>query len=149
MARGINKVILIGNLGQDPELRYTNSGTAVCNFRIATNESYKDASGQMVDKTEWHNIVTWARLAEICGEYLRKGSQVYIEGSLQTRSYDDRDGNTKYITEVKAREMQMLGGRGGDGASGGYPVASGQRKPAAVADRSDDYSFEPDDELPF
>lgn len=149
MARGINKVILIGNLGQDPELRYTNSGTAVCNFRIATNESYKDASGQMVDKTEWHNIVTWARLAEICGEYLRKGSQVYIEGSLQTRSYDDRDGNTKYITEVKAREMQMLGGRGGDGASGGYPVASGQRKPAAVADQSDDYSFEPDDELPF
>ena len=149
MARGINKVILIGNLGQDPELRYTNSGTAVCNFRIATNESYKDSSGQMVDKTEWHNIVTWARLAEICGEYLRKGSQVYIEGSLQTRSYDDRDGNTKYITEVKAREMQMLGGRGGDGASGGYPTASTQRKPAAVADRSDDYSFEPDDELPF
>ena len=149
MARGINKVILIGNLGQDPEVRFTNSGTAVCNFRIATNESYKDASGQMVDKTEWHNIVTWARLAEICGEYLKKGSQVYIEGSLQTRTYDDRDGNTKYITEVKAREMQMLGGRGGDGGSGGYPVASQQRSSAAVADQSDDYSFEPDDELPF
>lgn len=150
MARGINKVILIGNLGQDPELRYTNSGTAVCNFRIATNESYKDSSGQMVDKTEWHNIVTWARLAEICGEYLRKGSQVYIEGSLQTRSYDDRDGNTKYITEIKAREMQMLGSRGGDGASGGYPVASSQqRSSSSVSDASDDYSFEPDDELPF
>jgi len=149
MARGVNKVILIGNLGQDPELRYTQSGTAVCNFRIATNESYKDASGQMVDKTEWHNIVTWARLAEICGEYLKKGSQVYIEGSLQTRSYDDRDGNTKYITEVKAREMQMLGSRGGDGASGGYPEVSASRTRSTVADQSDDYSFEPDDELPF
>lgn len=149
MARGVNKAILIGNLGQDPELRYTQSGTAVCNFRIATNESYKDASGQMVDKTEWHNIVTWARLAEICGEYLKKGSQVYIEGSLQTRSYDDRDGNTKYVTEIKAREMQMLGSRGGDGAPGGYPEVSTSRQRSTVADQSDDYSFEPDDELPF
>ncbi len=150
MARGINKVILIGNLGQDPELRYTNSGTAVCNFRLATNESYKDSSGQMVDKTEWHSVVTWARLAEICGEYLRKGSQVYIEGSLQTRSYEDREGNTKYVTEIKAREMQMLGGRGGDSATGGYSGSTQRRAPAtAVADQSDDYSFEPDDELPF
>ena len=149
MARGVNKAMLIGNLGQDPELRYTQSGTAVCNFRIATNESYKDASGQMVDKTEWHNIVAWARLAEICGEYLKKGSQVYIEGSLQTRSYDDRDGNTKYVTEIKAREMQMLGSRGGDGASGGYPEVAANRSQSTVADQSDDYSFEPDDELPF
>ncbi|MCB0717021.1 MAG: single-stranded DNA-binding protein [Bacteroidetes bacterium] len=149
MARGINKVILIGNLGQDPELRYTGSGTAVCNLRLATNESYKDSSGQLVEKTEWHSVVAWARLAEICGEYLKKGSQVYIEGSLQTRSYDDKDGVTKYVTEIKAREMMMLSGRGGDGASGGYPSAAPSRRPQSVADQSDDYSFEPDDELPF
>lgn len=149
MARGLNKVTLIGNLGQDPELRYTGSGTAVCNLRIATNESYKDASGQLVDKTEWHSVVAWARLAEICGEYLKKGSQVYIEGSLQTRSYDDKDGVTKYVTEIKAREMMMLSGRGGDGAGGYEPAAPGKRKPQATAGREDDYSFEPDDELPF
>ncbi len=150
MARGLNKVTLIGNLGQDPELRYTGSGTAVCNLRIATNESYKDASGQLVDKTEWHSVVAWARLAEICGEYLKKGSQVYIEGSLQTRSYEDKDGVTKYTTEIKAREMMMLSGRGGDGAAGDYPSASpSQKRKPAVAEKSDDYSFEPDDELPF
>ena len=156
MARGINKVILVGNLGQDPELRYTGSGTAVCNLRIATNESYKDASGQLVDKTEWHSVVAWSRLAEICGEYLKKGSQVYFEGSLQTRNYEDKDGVTKYVTEIKAREMLMLGGRGGDGASGGYPQqsVSTQNKPqgqaaGAPASATDDYTFEPDDELPF
>ena len=115
MARGINKVILIGNLGQDPELRYTGSGTAVCNMRLATNESYKDSDGNLVEKTEWHNVVAWSRLAEICNEYLRKGSQVYFEGSLQTRQWEDRDGNTRYTTEVKAREMMMLDSRGGGG----------------------------------
>ena len=152
MARGINKVILVGNLGQDPELRYTGSGTAVCNMRLATNESYKDASGQMVDKTEWHSVVAWSRLAEICGEYLKKGSQVYFEGSLQTRSYDDKDGNTKWVTEIKAREMLILSGRGdnmgggnmggGNGYQGGQ---SRQQKPAAApAD-----AFTPDDDLPF
>ena len=154
MARGINKVILIGNLGQDPELRYTGNGTAVCNMRLATNESYKDASGQMVDKTEWHNVVAWSRLAEICGEYLKKGSQVYFEGSLQTRSYDDRDGNTRYVTEVKAREMMMLSGRGeGGDFSGGSSFGGSSNRPqynnapqkqSAPAD-----SFEPDDDLPF
>lgn len=154
MARGINKVVLIGNLGQDPELRYTGSGTAVCNMRLATNESYKDASGQLVDKTEWHNVVAWARLAEICGEYLKKGSQVYFEGSLQTRSYDDRDGNTRYVTEVKAREMMMLGGRGGGDAGAPYQSAAPARSAAApvaagAGSGGDDYSFEPDDELPF
>ena len=136
MARGINKAILIGNLGQDPELRYTASGTAVCNLRIATNESYKDAEGEKVEKTEWHNVVAWAQLAEICGEYLKKGSQVYIEGSLQTRSYEDRDGNTKYTTEIKAREMQMLGGRS-DGSNG----AKAEARPEPAA--------ESDDGLPF
>ena len=148
MARGVNKVILIGNLGQDPELRYTGSGTAVCNIRLATNESYKDASGQMVDRTEWHTIVAWSRLAEICAEYLKKGSQVYFEGSLQTRSYEDRDGNTKYVTEVKAREMMMLSGRPENGMSGGPQYQDRAAQPAAVSDSSEQ-SFEPDDELPF
>ena len=150
MARGVNKVILIGNLGQDPELRYTGSGTAVCNLRLATNESYKDASGQLVERTEWHTIVAWSRLAEICGEYLKKGSQVYFEGSLQTRSYDDKDGNTRYVTEVKAREMMMLSGRGPENGAGGGPSYQTRTAQTAgqVAD-SDDFSFEPDDELPF
>ncbi len=152
MARGINKVILVGNLGQDPELRHTGSGTAVCNMRLATNESYKDGDGNLVDKTEWHSIVAWAKLAEICGEYLKKGSQVYFEGSLQTRSFDDKEGNTKWTTEIKAREMMMLsGGKGGDGnqssnakddepdqGQGGYDEATRPDK------RSD-----PDDDLPF
>jgi single-strand DNA-binding protein len=148
MARGVNKVILIGNLGQDPELRYTGSGTAVCNMRLATNESYKDASGQLVDRTEWHTVVAWSRLAEICAEYLKKGSQVYFEGSLQTRSYEDRDGNTKYVTEIKAREMMMLSGRPDNGMGGGAQYQDRASQPAAVSDSSDT-GFEPDDELPF
>ena len=152
MARGINKVILVGNLGQDPELRYTGSGTAVCNMRLATNESYKDANGQMIDKTEWHSIVAWSRLAEICGEYLKKGSQVYFEGSLQTRSYDDKEGITKWVTEIKAKEMMILssgGSAGGGGDNGSYQSAPGrpQQKKSASAPAAD--SFEPDDDLPF
>lgn len=151
MARGINKVILVGNLGQDPELRYTGSGTAVCNMRLATNESYKDAEGNMVDKTEWHSIVAWSRLAEICDQYLKKGSQVYFEGSLQTRSYDDKDGNTRYVTEIKAREMMMLSGRdgGGDFSGGGGGQSRPQSAPAAQRQAAPANSFEPDDDLPF
>jgi single-strand DNA-binding protein len=168
MARGVNKVILIGNLGQDPELRYTGSGTAVCNLRLATNESYKDANGDWIEKTEWHSIVAWSRLAEICNEYLKKGSQVYFEGSLQTRSYEDRDGNTRYSTEVKAREMMMLGGRnesfsGGDGGmqsrrapeavpAGVSAGESGTGTPKAPTELSsgEDFEFgEGDDDLPF
>jgi single-strand DNA-binding protein len=164
MARGVNKVILIGNLGQDPELRYTGSGTAVCNLRIATNESYKDRDGNLVDKTEWHNVVAWDRLAEICNEYLQKGSQVYFEGSLQTRSWEDRDGNTRYTTEVKAREMMFLDGNreGGSGSNGEFDQSQrggpkfDQRAPkrgqAASSDQqseAEEDTFEPDDELPF
>ncbi len=155
MARGVNKVILVGNLGQDPELRYTGSGTAVCNLRLATNESYKDAGGEWVERTEWHSIVAWSRLAEICNEYLKKGSQVYFEGSLQTRSYEDKDGNTKYVTEVKAKEMMMLSGRGTNGDSYTAPAAAKPAKPAAAATTaadsgsSDSYTFQPDDDLPF
>jgi single-strand DNA-binding protein len=149
MARGVNKVILIGNLGQDPELRYTGSGTAVCNMRLATNESYKDSNGEMVDKTEWHSVVAWARLAEICNEYLKKGSQVYFEGSLQTRSWDDRDGNTRYTTEIKAREMVMLGERDFGGSGGGPSNGYTKEKKKESASVEDDLSFEPDDDLPF
>jgi single-strand DNA-binding protein len=168
MARGVNKVILIGNLGQDPELRYTGSGTAVCNMRLATTETYKDRDGNQVENTEWHNVVAWSRLAEICGEYLKKGSQVYFEGQLQTRQWEDRDGNTRYTTEVKVREMTMLGGRDSGGSSGGgggdYDFdqsrpqqrssnnggGGGQRQqPARQQASNDDYSFEPDDDLPF
>lgn len=108
MARGVNKVILIGNLGQDPELRYTGSGTAVCNMRLATTNTYTNRDGEEVQDTEWHNVVAWGRLGEVCNEYLSKGSQVYFEGSLQTRSWEDRDGNTRYTTEVKARDMTFL-----------------------------------------
>ncbi len=119
MARGINKVILVGNLGSDPEVRYTQSGTAVANFNVATNESYKNREGELVEKTEWHRIVAWSRLAEICAEYLKKGEKVYIEGSLQTRQWEDKDGNTKYTTEIKASEMMMLGDGGAGGGGGG------------------------------
>lgn len=164
MARGVNKVILIGNLGQEPELRYTGSGTAVCNMRLATNESYTNRDGEEVNKTEWHNVVAWGRLGEVCNEYLDKGSQVYFEGSLQTRSWEDRDGNTRYTTEVKAREMMFLDSNrqgapaGGEGFSqeAGYEdddfdQRPSPQQPAGPAQQSDDDedTFEPDDELPF
>jgi len=115
MARGVNKVILVGNLGADPETRYTASGSAVTNIRIATSESWKDKqTGENQERTEWHRVVFFSRLAEIAGEYLRKGSQVYIEGALRTRKWQDQSGQDRYSTEVVANEMQMLGSRGGD-----------------------------------
>jgi single-strand DNA-binding protein len=118
MARGINKVILIGNLGQDPETRSTPGGTTVTNLRIATSESWRDkASGEMKEQTEWHTVVLWNKLGEIAGEYLRKGSQVYIEGRLRTRKWQDKSGNDRYSTEIVANEMQMMGGRGGGAPS--------------------------------
>ena len=120
MARGINKVILIGNLGQDPDTKAMPSGTTVCNLRIATSESWKDKqSGEMKEQTEWHTVAMFGRLAEIAGEYLKKGSQVYIEGRLRTRKWQDKSGNDRYSTEIVANEMQMLGGRGGGGGMGG------------------------------
>ena len=109
---GINKVILIGRLGSDPEVRYTPSGVAVANFNIATSEEWKDKdSGEKKERTEWHRIVAWRRLGEICGEYLSKGKQVYIEGRLQTRDWEDRDGNKRYTTEIVATDVQFLGAR--------------------------------------
>ena len=109
---GINKAILIGRLGADPEVRYTPSGVAVANFNIATSEEWKDKeTGEKKERTEWHRIVVWSKLGELCGEYLSKGRQVYIEGRIQTRSWDDRDGNKRYTTEIIATDVQFLGGR--------------------------------------
>jgi single-strand DNA-binding protein len=109
MAKSLNKVMLIGNLGKDPELRYTTSGVAVATFSLATNESWKDQDGNLQERTEWHNIVAWKKLAEICGEWLKKGKKIYIEGRIQTRSYDDKNtGTKKYITEIVADNMIML-----------------------------------------
>jgi single-strand DNA-binding protein len=121
---GINKVILIGRLGSDPEVRYTPSGVAVANFSVATSEEWKDKdSGEKKERTEWHRIVAWRRLGEICGEYLSKGKQVYVEGRIQTRSWDDRDGNKKYTTEIIANDIQFLGSR--DRSDSGRPSGGG------------------------
>jgi single-strand DNA-binding protein len=120
MARGINKVIIVGNLGADPETRAMPSGSTVANLRIATTENWKDKqTGENQERTEWHRVVLFGRLGEIAAEYLRKGSQVYIEGSLRTRKWQDKQGNERYSTEIVANEMQMLGGRGGGGGGGG------------------------------
>jgi single-strand DNA-binding protein len=128
MARGINKVILIGNLGADPETRAMPSGTTVANLRIATSESWRDKqSGEQQERTEWHRVALFGRLAEIAGEYLRKGSQVYIEGSLRTRKWQDKQGNERYSTEIIGNELQMLGGRGGAGAGAGGGAEGGAR----------------------
>ena len=131
MAKSLNKVMLIGNLGKDPELRYTSSGVAVATFSLATNESWKDQDGNTQERTEWHNIVTWRKLAEICGEWLKKGKKVYIEGRIQTRSYDDKNtGTKKYMTEIVADSMIMLDSRGavdnGSGQASEAPPVSGK-----------------------
>lgn len=126
MARGgVNKVILIGNIGADPELRYTPNGSAVSNFNIATNESWNDKSGERQERTEWHRIVVWGRMAEICNQYLRKGSKVFIEGRLQTRSWEGQDGQKRYTTEVVARDMQMLDSRDDPDAGGSFSQGPG------------------------
>ncbi|GAB4171574.1 MAG: single-stranded DNA-binding protein [Geothermobacteraceae bacterium] len=143
----VNKVILVGNLGKDPEVRYTAAGTAVATFPLATSERYKDKSGQQVEKTEWHNIVAWRSLAEICGKYLSKGRQVYIEGKIRTRSYTDRDGNKRYITEIEADQMQMLG-RGDE--AGSRPAASARNEfNQEPAESFQEPAFNPDDDIPF
>ena len=129
MARGINKVILVGNMGNDPEVRYTPAGAAVTTISLATTESWKDKEGNKQEKTEWHRVVFFGRLAEIAGEYLKKGSQVYIEGKLRTNKWQDKEGQDRYTTEILANEMQMLGGRSGDSGSGGF--GGGQGMPSA------------------
>lgn len=148
--RGVNKVILVGNLGKDPDIRYMPSGAAVANVTIATNESWKDKNtGEMREKTEWHNVVFFNRLAEIVGEYLKKGSQVYVEGRLQTRKWQDKSGNDRYTTEIIASEMQMLGGRSGMGmpenVSPDPAPAAPEQGSAAHTAAADGF----DDDIPF
>ena len=169
MARGVNKVILVGNLGADPDTRYMPSGKAVTNIRVATSESWKDrTTGDMQERTEWHSVVMYDKLGEIAAEYLRKGSQVYIEGSLRTRKWTDKQGTERYSTEIVGNDMQMLGGRGGGGGAagggGGGGGGGGERSsggggrpprdegdypepaaPTGGGSRSDDF----DDDIPF
>jgi len=136
MARGVNKVILVGNLGKDPETRYMPSGSAVTNLRIATTEAWKDKqTGEAQERTEWHSVAMFGRLAEIAAEYLRKGSQIYVEGKLRTRKWQDKEGKDRYTTEVVADEMQMLGSKGGGGVSAGAAAgaAGGAAAGGAVA----------------
>jgi single-strand DNA-binding protein len=124
MAGTVNKVILIGRLGKDPEVKYTQGGTAIARFSLATDEFWKDQNGDRQQRTEWHNIVAWDKLADICGQYLTKGKQVYIEGKLQTRSWEDKEGNKRYTTEIRADNMVMLGSRSEAGTGGGEKAAS-------------------------
>ena len=139
--KSVNKVILIGNLGKDPEVKYTQSGLPVARLTLATNERFKDKSGEWQDRTEWHNVVLWQRLAEIAGEYLKKGGKVYIEGRLQTRSWDDKNTNQKkYMTEVVANDLVLLGGRGESGADD----SGGGRARAAVTNSFDQRTAEPE-----
>ncbi len=131
----VNKVILIGNLGRDPEIRYLPSGDAVANLRIATTDKFKDKSGEPQEVTEWHSVAFFGKQAEICGQYLKKGSQIYVEGSLRTRKWQDKDGNDRYTTEIRGDRMQMLGSRGGGGGGGGGGMADFDSPPADNAPR--------------
>jgi single-strand DNA-binding protein len=151
----LNKVMLIGNLGKDPELRYTASGTPVASFSLATSDRIKGKNGEWEEKTEWHNITLWSRLAEIAGEYLSKGKTVYIEGRLQTRKWQDKDGKDRYTTEIVGEKMQMLSGRGeggGQGNQGGGQRPSGGNRGYQDQNQGSSYEepvFNPDDEIPF
>ena len=160
MARGVNKVILLGNLGADPETRYTAGGSAVTNIRMATTDSWRDKqSGERQERTEWHRVVFFGRLAEIAGEYLRKGSQCYVEGQIRTNKWQGQDGQDRYTTEIIANEMQLLGGRGGGGGAApargrdedsgsAWPArgpSAGAPSPASRSGPSDDF----DDDIPF
>lgn len=163
MARGINKVILIGNLGRDPEVRYTAGGSAVANLRIATTESWRDKqSGEKKEATEWHSVVLFGKTAEIAGEYLKKGRTVYIEGRLQTRKYQDKDGQERYSTEIVASDMQMLGGGEGRGEGGGFGggrqaaaeepawgAGAPAGRPSGGKPPADDFGGDFEDDIPF
>jgi len=154
----LNKVMLIGNLGQDPETRFTQDGTCVCNIRLATTERYKDRNGQQQERTEWHRVVLWGRLGEIANQYLKKGSRVFIEGRIETRKWQDKEGQDRYTTEIRASEMKMLGGGGGRGddfAGGdtGGSSASGRGSSKSgndpFADSPDFGDVPVDDDIPF
>lgn len=144
---GVNKVILVGNLGKDPEIRTLDSGKSVASFSLATSEAYKDKNGQKVENTEWHNIVMWSPLAEIAQKFLKKGNQVYLEGKLSTRSWDDKEGNKRYTTEVVVREMTLLGSPSGAGGQRNDSESSATQAPSMVA--PDMGSAAGSDDLPF
>ena len=153
--RSLNKACILGNAGKDAEIRYTNNGKAVATFSIATSESWKDQSGAMQERTTWHNIVAWERLAEICGNYVKKGKQLYIEGRIQNRSYDDKDGVKKYISEIVATDLILLGGgdkgsgsENGERSNSGTPHPQHASEPMAAAANDFDQSV-PDADLPF
>ena len=152
----VNKAIIVGNLGRDPEVRFTPSGKAVARFSVATTERWTDQQGQKQERTEWHNIVVWGRQAETCGQYLAKGRQVFIEGSIRSRSYDDKDGNKRYITEIIASDVQFLGGGGREGGGGARSGSRGDDGPPPPSDA--DFGGGgygggggggPDDDIPF
>jgi single-strand DNA-binding protein len=144
---GINKVILVGNLGKDPEIRAIDGGRKVANFTLATTETYKNKNGEKVDQTEWHNVVFWGPIAEVIERFLKKGSQIYVEGKIRTRSYDDKDGNKRYITEILGEQMTMLGKASG-GSSENAPVMSAPAMSSAPVTSSNTMSAA-DDDLPF
>lgn len=145
----LNKAMIIGRLGQDPDVRYTQSNTAVANLSVATSERYKDKSGEWKENTEWHRVVAWGRLAEICQEYLKKGSQVYIEGPIQTRSWEDKDGQTKYTTEIKALTMTMLDSKGSGGGDRSMPEKQQNAQPVSSNVDLNENFDDIDDDLPF
>ncbi|MCV2886261.1 single-stranded DNA-binding protein [Aestuariibacter sp. AA17] len=147
-SRGVNKVILVGNLGQDPEVRYMPNGNAVANLTLATSESWKDQQGQLQERTEWHRLTMYRRLAEVAGEYLRKGSQIYVEGKLQTRKWQDQQGQDRYTTEIIVDQMQMLGGRGNEQSSGGFQQQSQQGYQQAAAPQNQGYNQAPQQSAP-
>ncbi len=149
--RGVNKAILIGRLGKDPEVRHLDGNSVVANFSIATSESYKNKEGNRVESTEWHNIVLWGRLAEIAEQYLKKGDAIYIEGRLQTRSWEDQQGVKKYTTEIVGSNLQMLGGRNDGAPSGGGQASQPQQQaqPQQPAQSQDVKLEDPGDDLPF
>jgi single-strand DNA-binding protein len=160
VSRSVNKAIIVGNLGADPEIRSTSGGARVANISVATSRRWNDRSGQQQEKTEWHKIVLWEKLADIAEKYLKKGDSVYLEGEIEYRSYDDKDGITRYVTEIRARELVMLGGREGPpSGGGGGGFQSRARQPAAAGSQSkekeptyEDFSSdfpEEDDDLPF
>ena len=149
MARGVNKVILVGNLGNDPETRFLPSGGAVTNVSVATSSTWKDKSGEQQERTEWHRVVFFNRLAEIAGEYLRKGSKVYVEGSLRTNKWQDKDGNDRYTTEIIANEMQMLDSKGSGDFSGAASGSGGQQSSSPQVTQVDNGMDNFDDDIPF
>lgn len=145
----LNKAMIIGRLGQDPEVRYTQSNTAVANLSVATSERYKDSTGEWKENTEWHRVVAWGRLAEICQEYLTKGSQVYIEGPIQTRQWEDRDGQTRYTTEIKALTLTMLDSKGDREAREAAPSKPESSQPVSSNVDAGEDMDDLDDDLPF